>query len=65
VRGGFLVAGIILVIIGLGSLFAVAASAAHCPVGYTCTIDPVGFSLGIILLVFGFIMLILAFVLKK
>jgi len=59
------VAGIVLVILGLGFLFAVAASAAHCPAGYTCTINPVGFSLGIILLVFGLITLILAFLLKR
>lgn len=64
-RWGFLAGGIIAVLIGFGSLLAVANSVAHCPAGYICEANPVGLTLGAVLLVFGLVLIILAFVLKK
>jgi len=64
-RTGFLISGIVLLLIGIGLLLAVASSAANCPTGYVCSPNPVGLTLGSILLVFGIILVILAFVLKR
>jgi zinc ribbon protein len=63
-RSGLLGVGIFLIILGFFFLVAVGDSLSNCPTGYVCSPNPVGLSLGILLMVMGFVLVILAYVLK-
>jgi hypothetical protein len=63
-RVGFLASGIVVALLGIALLSAVANSLAHCPALDICSANPAGLSIGIVLLVFGLVLVLLAFVLK-
>jgi len=58
-RRGYVIWGVVLLIIGIVIITAVLYSVATCPSGYTCTANPIGTGISVFLIVWGALLLMI------